>query len=220
MRVCTIVIAALLLFSTPPARAECTNGDLHAILNSITVFARLQRPKGIDSHMLDEIGGPVGGPCQYRLFYGPPNYPIAPQVATFTAGQFFLGGIKFGWDYVNEGFSREAAIEDIQLVEQHVYIIPADSQWNYDASTVADYEQPLVTSAMRNFQDYRLGLSVVQQTAIITQLPVGRYVSLYTVKYPGNPTLLALHPDDPDWVDTFSPQETSAVVNLDIVPAP
>jgi hypothetical protein len=139
-------------------------------------------------------------------------------VQTFTAGQWFLGGSVWLFDYPNWGLTYQQAVTDFAVIEDHLYLMRTDDRWRYDLAELYRHEREMLVGPVRQSVSVEGGLTVAQQKAIIDQLPAGRYVSLYTFDYAGNPTLQALHPDDPDWVAFFAAFSFTSVVYLDIVP--
>lgn len=208
MRITALAVALLLSSS---ARAnDCTLGDVHALFQSIVIFAHVQRPLGIDSHMVQRLGNQFVSPCQYRLWNGK-DPSGAPIVHTFNAGQYFLGGSTQLWDYGNWGMTREEAVHDLQITEEHAFLVVADANWGYAEDTLAQHEIALMSTGYRgsNLRDF--GLSVARQQGFIGQLPAGRYISVYTVHYPGNP---ALAEKFPDFADFFGPYDDRVEVRL------
>jgi hypothetical protein len=215
-------LAITLLIFTSPARADqCTYGDIKAIFNSLQVIFSRQVAPGKNTHMARAVYAPLGGPCQYRLWAGPElGSDETPPIQTFSAGQFFIGGAGENFDYPNFGLSRAQAQMDLELIEDHVYIMQTDDAWNYDANLLITQanEQTVLRSPYRQENFNGAGLTLSQNRDVIDQLPAGRYVSLFIESYPGDPVLQAIHPDDPDWVSYFSAYEFSSVIYLDIVP--
>jgi hypothetical protein len=225
----TAALATVALFgsaaplgSAASDRAVCTYGDMQAMFTSLEVIYGVQMLRGIENNHTRKLYAPVGGPCQYRLWAGPALSALlageaeAP-VQTFQAEQWFLGGSVWFWDYKNWKITRRQAVDDLKLIEEHLYLIPADDDWSFDPGAAADHERTLRVTPFRDSVDAEGTLLVSRQKAIIDQLPAGRYVSWFTVRYPGNPELQALHPDDPEWVAVFSAFESDSVVYLDIV---
>lgn len=226
---CVGCVALVLLAFGPLARAgadtdtglpykdadTCTYGDLQAEFESLSPFYGEQMLRGLDTRPAQQFYGPVGGPCQYRIFWGPPlgNDEGAPT-QIFEAGQLFLAGIAYETDYSALGITRAQAQNDTELIQDHLYLVPADDQWHFDADHLDAYEHPLMMSAFRQGVWYGEGRMLQQQRAIIDQLPAGHWVSVWKAVYPGNPELFALHPDE----EEFLPWKASAVVHLDIEP--
>jgi hypothetical protein len=188
--------------------------------------------------------GPYGGPCQYRLAQGrplgpdnlpyiDPNDPQPVPVATFKADQFFLGGAVYGGLYRANGFSDEQGKGDVSLIDDHLYLLKvADDGWSYDFEQLMASEVPMMSTGFKNYVDAVDDIpntiskvSLYQQRGIITKLPAGHYISLWTFSYPGNPDLLQFilkldpNPDDVDyWEWQFGPRTGTSIVYVDIEP--
>jgi hypothetical protein len=215
----SLAFAASLSLTPAPARAECSNGDIKSIFNSIENFVD-QRDRGHYNRKVRQVYGPVGGPCHYRIWSGPPfrDDMVVPPVQTFTSSQQFLADVGWAWDYLDLGITLEQAEQDITLQDDHLYIMETDEDWTYDPDQILLHEQTLTTRSFRQFVDPFGSHWVIEQKGLIDQLPAGHYVSLWKGAYPGNPALQKLHPDDPDWVSLFAAWESWAVIDLEIVP--
>jgi hypothetical protein len=139
--------------TTPTAtRAEgadtCRYGDVKALFNAWPVVGA-QYARGLHTRLIEQTTGATGGPCQYRLF-GSHEPTETPPIQTFTSRQFFLGGISWGVPYPLLDLTRAQAEQDLELIHDRVYIVPAVDGWHYDPADVADYEQTVLVSAFRH----------------------------------------------------------------------
>ena len=131
---------------SPPTTSPCTYGD---------ALQTFQAP--FTGNLLDSE-------CQYRLYRDGETF-------TFCEGDYILGGIVFFWEYKLLGISREEAIADIELNEDHVWI--------------DGVEVPLMHTAFKNGVRPSTGdMEVYQHVAFIRQLSVGEHVSYWENFHP------------------------------------
>jgi hypothetical protein len=110
-----------------------------------------------------DIPYPFGNECQYRLFRD-------GETVTFCEDDFILGGVIWFADYPVLDMSRQEAIADIELNEDHVWI--------------DGVEMPLMDTGIKDGQHPFFGKVVYKQRAFIAQLSVGEHTSYYENFHP------------------------------------
>jgi hypothetical protein len=156
---------------TDAQQGRCTTGDAQALFQAIPVAGALQLRGLSHPGLVESLLG-----CQYRV------WGREGDTTTFCEDDVILGGIVWLSDYKAQGIPRDAAIRDIELGGDRVWL--------------NGKEQILLRTAYKDFQHPILGLTVYQHRAFITQLPPGDYVSLWVSTYPGIPdesTTIDLH---------------------------
>jgi hypothetical protein len=147
-------------------RQSCTMGDAEAVFQALPVAAGVMRPRGQDHPGLLE----ASFNCQYRLWFDGESF-------TFCEDDVIVGGIVYFWEYKALGIARDAAIADIELFTDRVWL--------------NGVEQLLRRTAYKDANLAGLGTSVYQHRAFITQLPAGDYVSVLEETHPGLPDFTA-----------------------------
>lgn len=142
-------------------QSTCTTGDVSALVQTLPVpysmFRNGQDHPGLLEAYFD---------CQYRVF-------VDGATFTFCEGQPFTGGVVEIWDYKAEGFSRQYAISDLELVGERVWI--------------DGVEQTLQRTAYKDANHAVFGIIVYQSVYFTIQLPAGDHVSTWVETYPGYP---------------------------------
>ena len=126
----------------------CTAGDAAKLFEELIVF----------------FDGTSPPPCQYRLFFN-------KQTFTFCQDDYILGGIVWYSRYIADGISREAAIADLELQTDRVWL--------------DGVEQVLQETGYKDAQHPNYGQIVYQQHGFIKQLAPGDHVSVWVGSYPG-----------------------------------
>ena len=106
---------------------------------------------------------------------------------TFNEDDVFVGGILWFYDFKAAGVTRPAAIADIEMNVDRVWL--AEVLPGGELGPLV--EQPLMRTAYKDIQHLFFGQVVYQHRAFITQLPPGDYVSIWVNNYPGLPDATA-----------------------------
>lgn len=142
---------------------QCGSGEVQSTLQALPVgFVNVNNMNS--SVKIAGLGGGVDR-CQYRLYFD-------GQIATFHASDFILGGVSWTDPYVQSGHSREEAIDEIQKIEDRVFLLRQDS-------SEPPIEQQLMHTAFKDMLHPSLGHIVYQSRGYITQLEPGIYESLW-----------------------------------------
>jgi hypothetical protein len=146
--------------ATQPER--CTIGDASALFQVSPLPNQVMRPRGQDHPgLLDAYSR-----CQYRVFRDGETF-------TFCEGDFFMGGTVAFFDYKAAGISRAAAIAELELATDRVWL--------------DGVEQILQRTAYKDLMSVNLGLIVYQVRGFIIQLPPGDHISTWVGTFPGFP---------------------------------
>ena len=170
------MVGGLLGMATTPSLAaepaSCSYGDVRATFQAFYPFflhqpSRFRVPLDFEG---EEILIP---PCQYRMWLDGYHF-------TFSEDDWFFGGDAGSIDYKAAGITRSAAIAELELLGNRLWLAKIDS----GGQPIG----PLVEQTLRK-TTYKSNSSqeavVYRQVGIILQLPPGDYLSVYETTFDG-----------------------------------
>jgi hypothetical protein len=124
--------------------ALCTDGIVGALFQNYPRGGWLEFRGHLHARFVD-----VQSECQYRVFFDRAH-------VTFNEDDVFLGGIAYGFPYKALGISRNAAIAEIEMNEDRVWLAEVMPHGKIGALV----EQPLMRTAYGDFLHPVDGLTV------------------------------------------------------------